>query len=309
MTRDLQLINFPGAPNLPIFVAQEKGFFEAAGVATVLNTTPSSVYQIENIMRDRYHIAGTAIDNVVAYSEGQGAVVFDETPDIFAFMGATQIELSFVVSPEIKDFSDLRGKTIALDALTTGFAFILYRMLENAGISRDEVTMVSVGATPERWDSVKAGDHAGTLTIEPFTAMARAAGFNILETSVQTLSSYQGGCFAARRHWAVNNPSALNGFIIGYLDGLEWTLDPVNREEAAGILLRKMKKINPKAIDMVMEKLLSPMTGLTPDGAIDQIGLETVLELRSQYGGRILSDTSKYLNLELYDQIIEARNS
>ena len=70
-----------------------------------------------------------------------------------------------------------------------------------------------------------------------------------------------------------------------------------------------MKKINPKAIDMVMEKLLSPVTGLTPDGSINQTGLETVLELRSQYGGRILSDTSKYLNLELYNQIIEARNS
>ena len=28
MTVDLQLINFPGAPNLPIFIAQEKGFFE-----------------------------------------------------------------------------------------------------------------------------------------------------------------------------------------------------------------------------------------------------------------------------------------
>ena len=129
MTIDLQLINFPGAPNLPIFIAHEKGFFKSAGVAPILNTTPSSIYQIENLMRGTYQIAGTAIDNVVAYIEGQGAVALDETPDLFTFMGATQLELSFVVAPDIKSFADLKGKTIALDALVTGFAFVLYRML------------------------------------------------------------------------------------------------------------------------------------------------------------------------------------
>ena len=202
MTVDLQLINFPGAPNLPIFIAQERGFFEEAGVAPVLHTTPSSTYQIEHLMRDKYQIAGTAIDNVVAYTEGQGAVAFDKTPDVFAFMGATQLELSFVVAPDIKNFADLKGKTVALDAMATGFAFILYRMLDNADVSRDDVTMVQVGSTPDRWESVETGKHAGTLTIEPFTAMAQAAGFRVLESSLQTVESYQGGSFAARRRWA-----------------------------------------------------------------------------------------------------------
>ena len=48
-------------------------------------------------------IAGTAFDNVVAYQEGQGAVKFDRQPDLFAFMGATQVELAFIVAPEIVD--------------------------------------------------------------------------------------------------------------------------------------------------------------------------------------------------------------
>ena len=40
-------------------------------------------------------------------------------------MGATQLELSLIAAPEIKTVADLAGKTIALDALTTGFAFVL----------------------------------------------------------------------------------------------------------------------------------------------------------------------------------------
>ena len=307
MTTPIRLINFPGAPNLPIFVALEKGFFEAAGVAPVLNTTPSSAEQIRNLVGGKYDIAGTAIDNVVAYREGQGAVAFDPTPDIFAFMGATQLELSLIVAPEIKSFADLTGKSIALDALATGFAFILYRMMDNARLARVDVTLAAVGATPQRWDSVRRGEHAGTLTIEPFTAMAKAEGFNVLKTSRETVAAYQGGSFATLRDWAADNQSALMGFINGYLDGLDWVLRPDNRSAASQILLRNMPRINPKAIDAVMDKLLSPETGLTPNAAIDAAGFDTVLELRSQYGGLNLTTPARYLDLSYYETVLAQR--
>ena len=59
---ELDLICFPGAPNLPIFAAQEKGFFEQAGIQANHETTPSSVYQAENLVSGKFQIAGTAID-------------------------------------------------------------------------------------------------------------------------------------------------------------------------------------------------------------------------------------------------------
>ena len=38
-----------------------------------MTTTPSSAFQAENLINGKFHIAGTAFDNVVAYREGQGA--------------------------------------------------------------------------------------------------------------------------------------------------------------------------------------------------------------------------------------------
>src|SRR3954462_1553766 len=102
MTQMIELIAFPGAPNLPVFVAKEKGFFADAGVEVNLTTTPSSAFQAENLAVGKFHIAGTAFDNVVAYQEGQGAVQLKETPDFVAFMGATQIELAFVTSADVQ---------------------------------------------------------------------------------------------------------------------------------------------------------------------------------------------------------------
>ena len=301
----LDVIAFPGAPNLPIFVAQEKGFFTDAGVTVNLTTTPNSAFQAENLAAGKFQIAGTAFDNVVAYQEGQGAVAI-ANPDFFAFMGATQIELAFVVAPVVASYADLKGKSLALDALSTGFAFVLYEMLKRGGLTASDYTMATVGATPQRWESVKAGTHTGTLTIEPFTSIAKANGFKVLDTSTNLFPSYQGGSFAARRGWAAANPDAVKGFIKGYLAGLAWVLDPANRAAATEILLGKMPEIKPPVAPKVMDSLLSPRSGLTPGGKILDDGVQTVLRLRSQYGkgGATLTDPAKYIDLRYFTAVV-----
>tara|TARA_B100000686_G_scaffold49170_1_gene52633 strand:+ start:6892 stop:7830 length:939 start_codon:yes stop_codon:yes gene_type:complete len=303
--KKLNLICFPGAPNLPIFVGLKFGLFEAVGLDIQLETTPSSIYQIENLVKGNFHIAGTAFDNVVAYREGQGPIAFDEPPDLVAFMGATRIELSFVVSPDIGTYEDLKGCSIALDALATGFAFVLYDMMDRAGLSIDDCNLVPVGATPKRWESVRSGEHVGTLTIEPFTSIAIANGFRVLQSSLNTMPNYQGGIFAVNRAWAANNAEKIDSFIKGYLTSLEWTLDPNNYEKAKEILLENMPTIKPGVADAVMQKLLNPATGLTPAGEMDIAGIDAVLGLRSRYAKPLkqLLDHSAYIDLNAYMNI------
>lgn len=303
----VELICFPGAPNLPVFVASEKGWFEDTDITVHLTTTPSSSFQAENLASGKFQIAGTAFDNVVAYAEGQGAVAIEPRPDFFAFMGATQIQLALVTLPDVMTVADLKGRSLALDALATGFAFVLYEMLARAGLARDDVTMVPVGATPLRWDSVRNGTHAGTLTIEPFTSIARAQGFNVVETSTNLFASYQGGCFTARRAWAKANGHVIEGFIRGYLKGLAWTLSPDNRGEATEILLRNMEAIKPPVAPRVMDSLLDPRSGLTPEAKLLPDGIATVLDLRSRYGGGApLADAARYVDLSYYDAVTGA---
>ncbi|MGE3244863.1 MAG: ABC transporter substrate-binding protein, partial [Beijerinckiaceae bacterium] len=301
MSTNIELICFPGAPNLPIFAAQEQGFFAAEGVAINMTTTPNSAFQAQNLAAGKFQIAGTAFDNVVAYQEGQGAVPLEGT-DFFAFMGATQVELAFVTQDDIRSYDDVKGKTLALDALSTGFAFVLYEMLARNGLSKSDYKMDPVGATPARWEAVKAGTHAGTLTIEPFTSIARNQGFHVLDTSTNIFPAYQGGSFAASRAWAATNPEALKGFIRGYLNGLDWTLAPENRQAATDLLLKNMPEIRPQVAGAVMESLLSPRSGLTPKAAVLMDGVDVVLDLRSRYGAGVrLTDPRKYIDLSYYE--------
>lgn len=306
MPDTVNVIAFPGAPNLPLFVAKERGLFEEFGISVELTTTPNSVFQFEQLSVGAFDIGMTAFDNVVAYREGQGPANLAGAKDFHAIMGATQIELSFVVAPHIKSYADLKGKSIALDALATGFAFVLYEMLARNGLNKDDVEMVAVGATPQRWQSVKASEHVGTLTIEPFTSVAQAAGFPSLDVSSNVVDAYQGGIVAVSQDWARKNPHRVKAYLQAYLTALEWTLDADNHTDAKRILLENMPAIKPGVADAVMRSLLAVKSGLTPNGAILRDGIATVLRLRSNYGGgKQLSDIDRYLDLSFYDEVMQ----
>ena len=302
-SQQIKIIAFPGAPNLPLFAAIAQGFFKAEGLNVILETTPSSVKQIQQFHSGAYDIAFTAFDNIVAYHEGQGAVQLEGGCDFKVIMGATQIELSAIFNSSIHTGADIKGKSLALDAVGTGFAFVFYAMLEELGLSRSDYQPVAVGATPERWQSVKEGQHIGTMTIEPFTSIAQSAGFKVLKQSSQLFPAYQGGIVAARAKWLLTHAQEAQAFIRAYSKGLAWTLNPDNLTAASELLLLNMPEIKPGVINSVMKSLLSPVSGLTPEGKVLNDGMRTVIELRQKYGGRTLnaSQLDKYLDLSHYE--------
>src|SRR5437879_11048625 len=83
--KTVNVIVFPGGFNWPIWVAQEKGLFAKNGLEVKLTPTPSSVFQLTHLIDGDFDIAMTAIDNLIAYREGQGEVP-KLGPDLFAFM-------------------------------------------------------------------------------------------------------------------------------------------------------------------------------------------------------------------------------
>ena len=101
---------FPGGFNWPSFVAQAKGCFAANGLEVMLQPTPNSVAQMTGLSRGEFQIAMTAVDNIVAYVEGQGEAPIGAQSEFFAFMGSDSGFLSFVAQREVKDWRDYKGR-------------------------------------------------------------------------------------------------------------------------------------------------------------------------------------------------------
>src|SRR5215469_9347370 len=104
---------FPGGFNWGIYVAQERGLFETNGIRVTVQATPGSVAQMTGLADGKFDIAMTAVDNIVAYVEGQGEAPIGPQPDFFAFMGSDSGFLSLVAQREVKSWRYLKGKTLS----------------------------------------------------------------------------------------------------------------------------------------------------------------------------------------------------
>ena len=296
----LRLNVFPSGSNWPVWVAQEKGFLARHGVAVAVTATPSSSAQFAGLLAGRTDIASTAIDNVVAYAEGQG-----EAPgaagiahDLVSVAGVNNGFLRLVTVPEVRSFADLRGKELAVDALTTGFAFVLHRLLERGGLAEGEARLVRVGGTTQRFDALMERRQAGTLLTVPLDAVAARRGFNVLADPSELLGAYQGLTFAVQRAWAAANRPRLVAFLRAYLEALAWLYTPANRGEAVALMVRNLAGVTPELAEVSYDAMLHPRTGFPRRAELDMPGIATVLSLRAAYGpgGRSFADPERYVD-------------
>jgi ABC-type nitrate/sulfonate/bicarbonate transport system substrate-binding protein len=302
----IALIVFPGGFNWPIWVAQEKGFFAANQVAVTITPTPNSVFQLTNLIDGKFDIAMTAIDNLIAYDEGQGEAPTSRQPDLIAFMGGDNGFLSLVAVPEVKSYADLKGKQLSVDARTTGYAFVLEKMLQKAGLKGDDYELVKAGGVLQRFDALLEKKHAATLLLSPFEVPAQAKGFTLLGYAIDVLERYQGLVGATRRDWAAEHPAALVGYIRGYKDGVEWLYRDANKAEALAILRKNLPTMSRELAGKAYNILLDAKHGFQHNARIDIDGVRTVLALRSEYGEpkKDLTDPAKYYDSTWYDQAL-----
>jgi len=293
---------FPGGFNWPSFVGQQKGFFERNGITVTLQATPNSVAQMTGLAEGKFDIAVTAFDNIVAYVEGQGEAPIGAQPEFFAFMGSDNGFLSLVVAPDVKSFADLKGKSLSVDARTTGYAFVLFDVLRRNGLAEGDYKIEKVGGTAQRWDALRDQKQSGTLLSAPFDLLAGEQHFNQLARAIKVIGPYQGNVAATRRSWARENRTKVIAFIRGYAQAIDWLYDKANREEAIAIL-RKNVQMSPEIAERTYDELLDPKDGFFHQARVSPEGLRTVLSLRSRYADsqKKLIDPLKYYDPSYYD--------
>lgn len=302
--KELQVIVFPGGFNWPIWAGLEKGFFSRQGVLPKVTPTPNSRFQLTGLIDGKFDIAMTAVDNIVAYREGQGGVDTNGS-ELIAVMGGDNGFLRLVGREDIKQITDFKGKQVSVDSLTTGYAFVLLEILERSGLvlNRDYQT-IAAGGVLQRFDALVERKHAGTLLVSPFEIMAKAKGLNQVADASSALGSYQGLVAGVRRSWAVANQVPLVGYIRGYQDSLAWLYDPKNKEEALSLFMRNVPNSTRQAAEASYSVLLDPRSGFQRNAAIDKAGVQTVLNLRQKYGQpmRTIKAVDSYYEPQYFDK-------
>jgi ABC-type nitrate/sulfonate/bicarbonate transport system substrate-binding protein len=299
----LRVISFPGGANLPLWVAEDKGLFAREQLAVKVSPTPNSVDLVQSLLKNEEDVAMAAFDNIVAYQEGQGEVKLSTMPDFFAFMGFSRGTVRLVVSPDVKSYDDLRGKTLGVDAVATGYSLVLQKLLQLGGLKEGDYRLESVGATGTRAQALMENKFSGTILTTPLEIAPESRGYRRLANAVDVLGPYQTIVGMARRSWAMGNRNTLVSFIRASTEAIDWLFDPRNRAEAVAIYRKHLPNVPEDDAQRHVNALLGEREGFTRGGALDSKGMLTVLRIRSEFGRpqRTLTHPARYVD-ERYQQ-------
>ena len=295
MAETVKLIQFRAAYNLPVHAGIETGIFARHALTLDTAYTPGSLYISQALKEGSFDIGHTGADDIVADVEN------DDGSDLFIFMGLHSGLFSLVAAPNFTSIAALSGRSIGVDARTSGFALVLERMLHAKGFARDDYQLIEVGGWETRYRALLDRKITATLLTEPFVKNALAAGCTLLARDFEMIPSYQGTCGAASRRWAEQHPDRLVRYIRAYVEATQWCFDRENRRACLDLLARH-NEIEGLAAEHTLDALLDPEHGLYAKAALNISGVTAALELRAELGylARPIPAAAKYVDLSYY---------
>jgi NitT/TauT family transport system substrate-binding protein len=164
----------PAYVNVPLWVAQRRGFLERRGLRAterVLGTT----HGVTSALRDG------AVDIALTAPEGSIADAAAGGPLRVAASLIDRPPLSMIAIPAHRAFGDLRGGRIGTSSLTEGTRHIAEAMLAAHGLTYpDDYDFALEGSHVERWKALQAGTIDAALQMIPYDEIATDAGFTNL---------------------------------------------------------------------------------------------------------------------------------
>jgi len=200
----------PAFINVPLWVAQERGFLEQRGLhATeqILGATD----RVTQALRD-----GT-VDIGLTAPEGSIADAVTGGPLRVVAGLADRPPLSMIALPRHHSFADLRGGRVGTSSLTEGTRHVAERMLAAHGLSYPaDYSFALEGSHVERWKALQAGSIDAALQMVPYDDMAVDAGFTDLGPVTEEFA-FSAVCVRFPAERAVLKP-----FLQALLEAADW---------------------------------------------------------------------------------------
>ena len=228
----------------PVVVARENNLFEQLGLEIELINIPPTLAVTALVSGDLQYVifAGTTLNAAVRGLPVKLVMVYNDRP-LFSLMSR----------PEIRSVKELKGKVLGIASLTSGESFLSRRLLKEAGVDPErEVTLRSIGNTPDRLAALRAGlVDATTLTV-PVDIQAEKLGLRRLVFMGEILESINGGLGVSER-WIQQRPDQIKKMITGVFRGMAYAR--THRPESIALVMSKWKMerdVAEKAFDLML---------------------------------------------------------
>ena len=212
----------PTSSMLPLFLAQERGWYKEAGLDVELTKMRGGATIIPALVGDSIQIGySNAISIILGRSRGLGLQILTNHVDEGYAKNASEpggyaTSSSGIVVQKgsgIKSAKDLEGKKVAVNAIKNIDWMAVWEWMEKNGADPKKVTWVEVGF-PKMIPALMGNKVDAVEATEPFKTILRGKGASLV---VNTLHDLRPGltlaCFVAKEEWIKKNPKAAEGFV------------------------------------------------------------------------------------------------
>lgn len=271
--------------SLPMIIADSEGFNEKHGISIDHQQVKSSTQQFEFLRDDKYDVVQTSPDNVANYRLNDNNPIGEKVISR-CFMGMDYgMYLVVAAKPGVTSIEQLRGKTVAVDARNSGFAYVIYKILRNHGLEQDrDYEVILVGGVADRYTAMLNGEFDATLLSGGFETRAQHAGYELLDSVYDIASPYLGVAAAAKDTWLADNHDTAVRLVRAYREATDWCFDPANRERAID-MLANLPNTDRELAEKLFEVQLRPGVGLVPDAGIEPDALANIVAMRAEFDG------------------------
>jgi ABC-type nitrate/sulfonate/bicarbonate transport system substrate-binding protein len=247
------------------WVAQEEGFFKKNGLEVELIHIPSTSRAIQVMLAGEIHYS---------YMDGRNSVTAAlKGADVVILAGvANRLVFSFMARPEIKSFSDLKGKKIGITRLGSSTHSVTLWVANKFGLKPEEYQLLQLVDVPNIFTAITAGQiHAGALS-PPTNFRARKAGLRELIDLSKDGPEYVSVAIGSTRSFVKANEEMTRRFVRAYSEGVLF----LKANKTAGIrAIRKYARINdPEILEATYGEARSYIE-TTP--YVTRKGLETII--------------------------------
>lgn len=286
-----------------LLVEPDKGFFRARGIELVYMPGTGGGDAVRNLLSGQADVAFTDPGSFyAALDKGEKLrAIYDIYPqNVFNVVS--------LKSANIRKPADLKGKRIGVYSLSSGTLANLQLLLNQAGLSTRDVTIVVTGLL--NFAPLMQGQVDATAATDTGLLVARARGVgevNVIE--VRDSLNLSSDLFVVREETYQRRKDVLKRFLAAYRDSAQWMMD--QPEEAAKLAVKRAINGQNEAVNLDVIKLrnassVSPLTQKNGLGAIDvemlqrgavawkQIGLiERDLDMKAVVSQDLLPGKSK----------------
>jgi NitT/TauT family transport system substrate-binding protein len=271
--------NIPSLTGAPLYIAKEKGYYEAAGLDVQLTNSGSPADQAALLTTNRLQLVGGAVT----------AGFFNA----FARKLPVQLVLSRAVSPinhylmarvalrgVLKKPADLKGRTIALDQAGTDLSYELLKTLQAANLTMADVQIKFLPFS-EQPAALATGAIDLALMLSPLQDATEAKGiaFRFLNTDpFINPRPMAASVLEMNRDWAAEHPEAAKNFIVATLKATRYYCDAYHHGANRADVVRILAKYSNVSDPALIEKI--DWTSMDPNG---QIPIASIMDIQDFY--------------------------